>query len=200
GNYRSGLHDCVFARKFKPNHAKAIIRGMHCLMGMRRYADAILWCDSALLLDPESVEVLEIRKKAETKQDRGIRLDNKLELDEDDDDDVEILPEMEKVQVDDGGTMFWPVMFLYPEHAQSDHIEAFSENSTFNDHINVMFDPINEVIPWDLHGTYKKGNLKVYFEDRDKEVLYEIPLNKTLLQALQHKRYVRLYLFQSISF
>ena len=27
-NYRSCLRDCVFARKFKPDHMKAIIRGM----------------------------------------------------------------------------------------------------------------------------------------------------------------------------
>lgn len=34
-----------------------------------------------------------------------------------------------QVYLDEQGTLHWPVLFLYPEHRQTDFISAFCENS-----------------------------------------------------------------------
>lgn len=34
------------------------------------------------------------------------------------------------VCIAEDGSLQWPVIFLYPEHGQTDFIEAFNENST----------------------------------------------------------------------
>ncbi len=49
-NYRSGLNDCVFARKFNKKNAKAIYKGAECCYQLKLYEDAIKWCESALLI------------------------------------------------------------------------------------------------------------------------------------------------------
>ena len=33
-----------------------------------------------------------------------------------------------RVILDDNGVLHWPVLFVYPEHGQTDFIEAFNEN------------------------------------------------------------------------
>ena len=38
--------DCVGARKFQPNHLKAINRGIECCLNLTMYADAMKWCDA----------------------------------------------------------------------------------------------------------------------------------------------------------
>ena len=38
-------------------------------------------------------------------------------------------PSGAQVHVDDHNRLVWPVMFLYPEHTQSDFIEAFVEDT-----------------------------------------------------------------------
>lgn len=36
-----------------------------------------------------------------------------------------------RVHVNDDGSLQWPVLFIYPEHSQTDFIEAFHENSRY---------------------------------------------------------------------
>jgi hypothetical protein len=36
------------------------------------------------------------------------------------------------VFLDEQGVMHWPVLFLYPEHQQTDFISAFSESSRYD--------------------------------------------------------------------
>ncbi|ESP05161.1 hypothetical protein LOTGIDRAFT_102857, partial [Lottia gigantea] len=68
GNYRSAFHDCIFARKFKPDHYKAIIRGVKCCLEMKKYDDCIKWCDAALMMEPDDKDVLDWRSKADKLQ------------------------------------------------------------------------------------------------------------------------------------
>ncbi|XP_059945838.1 tetratricopeptide repeat protein 4 [Mesoplodon densirostris] len=91
-----------------------------------------------------------------------------------------------RLSVDDGGSLSWPVLLLYPEYAQSDFISAFHEDSRFIDHLMVMF---GETPSWDLEQKYCPDNLEVYFEDDDGSELYRVPPKSTLLQVLQHPRY-----------
>lgn len=39
-------------------------------------------------------------------------------------------PSGAKVYVDAENTLHWPVLFMYPEHTQTDYIEDFNENHT----------------------------------------------------------------------
>ncbi|XP_030906621.2 tetratricopeptide repeat protein 4 [Melopsittacus undulatus] len=91
-----------------------------------------------------------------------------------------------KVHLDADGNLNWPVLFLYPEHEQTDFTVAFHENSRFIDHLMVMF---AELPPWDVERKYLPSNLQLYFEDEEREEMYELNPEHTLLQVLQHKRY-----------
>lgn len=91
-----------------------------------------------------------------------------------------------RLSVDDQGRLSWPVLFLYPEYAQSDFISAFHEDSRFIDHLMVMF---GETPSWDSEHKYCPDNLEVFFEGEDSTELYQVPPKSTLLQVLQHPRY-----------
>ncbi|CAI5777099.1 repeat 4 [Podarcis lilfordi] len=91
-----------------------------------------------------------------------------------------------KVCLDENGSLTWPVLFLYPEHGQTDFISSFHEESRFIDHLMVMFE---ELPPWDVEKKYIPSELELYFEDEEKGEIYQIDTETTLLQALQHQRY-----------
>ncbi|XP_029987184.1 tetratricopeptide repeat protein 4 [Sphaeramia orbicularis] len=92
-----------------------------------------------------------------------------------------------QVFLDEQGSLHWPVLFLYPEHQQSDFISAFCENNCFIDHLVVMFG--EELPPWDTDRKYQPQNLQLFFEDEQKESLYHVDLETSLLKTLQHKRF-----------
>ncbi|KAI8825649.1 uncharacterized protein EV422DRAFT_135244 [Fimicolochytrium jonesii] len=56
----------------------------------------------------------------------------------------------------------FPVVFLYPEHSQSDLIAAFNEDDLFQAHLEMMFG--DESPSWDTGKTYKPDDLEIYFE------------------------------------
>jgi tetratricopeptide (TPR) repeat protein len=67
------------------------------------------------------------------------------------------------VTLQEDGSLSWPVLFLYPEYQESDFITSFDENTTFMDHLQIMF---QEQSPWDVKNEYVLENLQVYFETR----------------------------------
>ncbi|KAL0612601.1 Tetratricopeptide repeat protein 4 [Plecturocebus cupreus] len=94
-------------------------------------------------------------------------------------------PHGARLSLDDQSRLSWPVLFLYPEYAQSDFISAFHEDSRFIDHLMVMF---GETPSWDLEQKYCPDNLEVYFEDEDRAELYQVLAQSTLLQVLQQHK------------
>lgn len=225
GNFRSALNDVTAARKLKPCHLKAIVRGALCHLELKNFAEAVNWCDEGLQIDAKEKKLLEMRIKADRlkrTQQRDIRkakLKEKKEQNqneallqaikarniklvseaasEDEDSASEGLsalldglsfenPYGTRLSIDDQGRLSWPVLFLYPEYAQSDFVSAFHEDSRFIDHLIVMF---GETPSWDLEQKYCPDNLEVYFEDEDRAELYRVPPKSTLLQVLQHPRY-----------
>lgn len=226
GNFRSSLNDVTAARKLKPCHLKAIIRGASCHLELKNYVEAVNWCDEGLQIDATEKKLLDLRAKAdklkrtEQRDVRKAKLKEKKQQDqneallqaikarnirlvaeaagEDEDSASEGLSELvlhglgsenpcgARLGVDDQGRLSWPVLFLYPEYAQSDLVSAFHEDSRFIDHLMVMF---GETPSWDLEQKYCPDNLEVYFEDEDRAELYCVPPSSTLLQVLQHPRY-----------
>ncbi|KAK7482280.1 hypothetical protein BaRGS_00026523 [Batillaria attramentaria] len=66
GNYRTSFNDCIFARKFKPDHMKAIVRGALCCDKMNKHADTIRWCEAGLMVDGTNKELTQLKSKAKT--------------------------------------------------------------------------------------------------------------------------------------
>ncbi|KAM6262473.1 tetratricopeptide repeat protein 4 [Porphyrio hochstetteri] len=225
GNYRSALSDAVQAKKLKPTHLKAIIRGALCHMELKNFSEVIAWCEEGLQIDSGEKKLVDLRAKAgklkrveerdarkakvmERKEqlqkeillaaikERNIKL--VLEPSNEEEGISDGLAEMSldgfcsdgatgaKVHLDADGSLTWPVLFLYPEHEQTDFVEAFHENSRFIDHLMVMF---AELPPWDLERKYLPSNLELYFEDEETAEMYELNPEQTLLQVLQHQRY-----------
>ncbi|XP_054459168.1 tetratricopeptide repeat protein 4 [Anoplopoma fimbria] len=235
GNMRSALNDAGAAKKIKPDHLKALIRGAQSCIELRTFAEAIQWCDEGLKAYPTEKKLLELRaaadkhkrtaerdaRKAKIKEkklhgekeallaaikDRGIKLLQSAKPrqsgsgseDEDEGSSAAIsqlnldgLSSQEatgaQVFVDEQSCLHWPVLFLYPEHRQTDFISDFSENNCFIDHLAVMFG--EELPPWDADRKYQPQNLELYFEDEEKETLYQVNPETSLLKVLQHKRY-----------
>ncbi|NXV80254.1 TTC4 protein, partial [Atlantisia rogersi] len=181
GNYRSALSDAVQAKKLKPTHLKAIIRGALCHMELKNFSGAIAWCEEGLQIDSKEKKLVDLRAKADKLKviikavwlvaylcERNIKL--VLEPSNEEEGISDGLAEMSldgfcpdsatgaKVHLDADGNLTWPVLFLYPEHKQTDFIEAFHENSRFIDHLMVMF---AELPPWDLERKYLPSNLEV---------------------------------------
>ena len=68
---------------------------------------------------------------------------------------------------DNGTTLVWPVLFMYPEYGETDLIEEFEETGQcFSDHLQAMFGHGIERPVWDIQNRYHPERLKIYFEDR----------------------------------
>lgn len=59
-------------------------------------------------------------------------------------------------------TLVFPVFFLYPQHATSDTISDFVEDTTFSAHLSQMFPPGAPKPDWDRDGEYTARDLVVY--------------------------------------
>ncbi|XP_069009283.1 tetratricopeptide repeat protein 4 [Embiotoca jacksoni] len=234
GNMRSALNDAAAAKKMKPDHLKALMRGVQCCVELRDFSEAVRWCDEGLAAHPADAKLRELRaaadkhnraaerdaRKAKVQEkklrgekeallaaitDRGIKLLQPAKSrrhgsgSEDEDEpasaaiaqlSLDGLSSREvtgsQVFLDERGSLHWPVLFLYPEHQQSDFISAFCENNCFLDHLAVMFE---ELPTWDTDRKYSIQNLQLYFEDEEKEKLYEVDPEASLLKTLQRKRF-----------
>jgi len=74
-----------------------------------------------------------------------------------------------------GKTLIIPVLFLYPEHATSDAVREFVEDTTFGAPLAVMFPrdaPASSRQPWDTAGKYvDDGSLVVCATTRWRKLL-----------------------------
>lgn len=90
--------------------------------------------------------------------------------------------------LDEEGNMYWPVLFLYDEHGQTDFIEQFCEHDTFIQHFQEMF-PAAGCVPWDEEGKYVSDNLQLFLDIADENRLHRnyqrIDSNQSLLATLQ---------------
>uniref|UniRef100_A0A3B5BNC8 Tetratricopeptide repeat domain 4 n=2 Tax=Stegastes partitus TaxID=144197 RepID=A0A3B5BNC8_9TELE len=65
GNMRSALNDAAAAKKIKPDHLKALIRGAQCCIELRNFPEAVQWCDEGLNVHPTEKKLLELRATAD---------------------------------------------------------------------------------------------------------------------------------------
>ena len=93
----------------------------------------------------------------------------------------------------DGQYLIWPVLFMYPEFGETDFIQEFTENQTYADHFEVMFDDPTNRPGWDPEGRYNPRTISVYFEDKftrpAKPQMIPVETNSTLSQAICHHQH-----------
>lgn len=75
-------------------------------------------------------------------------------------------------------TLHFPVVLLYPLHAQSDFIKAFSERDTVPQHLEYIFP-----LPWDEKGEYQVSKVESYMETNEGGLI-KVGRNISLLKAL----------------
>lgn len=208
-NYRSALNDCIFAFKMNRANLKAIVKAAECASELKQFDDAIRWCDIGLKMQPDSQKAKELRLKYETekkvaakearkkemlerkKAEHQAKIANlikanniRIEEQKDQDKYEELLNSMKLSE--DGSHLVWPVVLLYPEYSQSDLIEAFNEQTTFEDHLKVVF---GEPAGWDEERKYRPDTIEIYYENFDKQKLMKLKKTSTLLDAIRKDGY-----------
>ncbi|XP_068676608.1 tetratricopeptide repeat protein 4-like [Montipora foliosa] len=211
GNNRSALSDATVAWKLQPKYMKAIIRGASACVELKKYEDALKWCDSGLAIEPQNPKLLELRVKSIMEQKRMSRDQRKALLKEKKEKSqaeallsavkargVHLEHESDlatsvsdggldvKVQLDAGGVLSWPVMFVYPEYHETDFISSFCEDDRLSDHLYAMLE--EESPSWDTERKYQVASIEVYFEDALRGKLCLVQISKRLKEVLSDYR------------
>lgn len=201
-NYGSVLRDCSKAITLNPHCSKAYYRSTLALFALERVEDALDCCDRCLAFDAENkavqalreraakaVELKESKKRAqEQKKIEQLLFDKALKqrslLLSGDKGDAE--PKWDPEDASKTSILF-PVFLLYPQHAQSDFVKEFHEDTPFNAQLETMFPPQAPPPQWDEKGEYVMGNLNVYAMTRGKRLL-KVGKNHTLRTVFEASR------------
>jgi len=109
--------------------------------------------------------------------------------------------EKASIYLDDDGFTHWPVLFVYEEYHIIDFIKDFSEDDTFEAHLQRMF-PGDEFSDWDVNQKYVYNMLDVYAilnhtlpnieESKERNRKRKVKLNRStkLIRLLQHPEYI----------
>jgi tetratricopeptide (TPR) repeat protein len=182
-NYRSCIQDCAATLRINPGNIKAYYRsGLACL-ALDKLPEAEDAASLGLKLDPKNASLKTLSTKITTRRtyldslnkarrereekaaseratlnlalkSRGI-LSRKTDQAPDLEDAVVKLEQ----PLDPSSTLSFPVMLLYPLHAQSDFIKAFSEKESLLQHVDYIFP-----LPWDEKHEYTADGIEAYME------------------------------------
>lgn len=205
------LTDCAQALKLNSTNVKALFRSSKALFALEMYPEALDCCDHALNSDPDNQPVKDERakiqaefdrkeaiKKAKEDRERKIRekklmISNALEKRKirtastpgfvpDHPHEIQLDQDLDQLMI--------PTFFLYPEHNESDLIQAFNEQDKIGEQLGEIF---YEPAPWDLKHRYKPETVQAYFETEDNGGnigLMKVGLNVKFLTVLQHSKHV----------
>ncbi|KAF9547890.1 hypothetical protein EC957_007617 [Mortierella hygrophila] len=211
GNYRKVLTDCAHALKLNPKNVKALFRSAKALFALEMFPEALDCCEHALLNDPDNQPVKDEQAKIKAEFDRREKIRIAKELREQKIREKKLLIEgaLEKRGIRTAATpgfkpdhpheiqldqeldqLTVPTFFLYPEHNESDLIQAFNEQDTIGEQLAEIF---YEAAPWDLEHKYKPETVQTYFETEDQGGnigLMKVGLNVKFLTVLTHKKHV----------
>jgi tetratricopeptide (TPR) repeat protein len=218
GNYGRVIEDCALGIGLDPTNVKLYFRSAKASMSMYKYANALKFCESGLVIHPNSKELLAEKNNALSKIQFIEKKKNQATLEQNQ---IKALKnEITSLKITFGDYLFanikhfmqdskihrdkegvkWPTIFIYEEYKQIDFIKAFCEETTFGDHLQVMFPP-GEFCEWDLDHNYSLDKMEVYailnqVPPLDKKKDYGKPrkvrLKSTtqLKTILQHPEYV----------
>ncbi|PGH13482.1 hypothetical protein AJ79_03612 [Helicocarpus griseus UAMH5409] len=183
-NYRSTTLDCASALRLNPKNVKAYYRSTRALYALDKIPEAEDTCTRGLALDPENkslqaisskiaarkatLEAIAAKKRAEEERARKekITLATALRAREIRTRTTDQPPDLEDAAMrlspdplSPTSALVFPAVFLYPMHAQSDLIKAFTETETIADHLDYIFP-----LPWDERGEYRPDAVECFME------------------------------------
>lgn len=191
-NYGQVLRDCARVITANPKSSKAYYRCASALLKLDRLDDAIDCCKHCLEFDTDNQGVQTVLGKAEgikaTKERKEREKEERLRKKKEAEmllaaayreRNILVIPNPEGSQnpysphfdSEIPTSLVIPVFFLYPQHATSDVITEFHEDTPFAAHIETMFPPQTSAPEWDKNGEYMTGNLVVYAMTRRKRLL-----------------------------
>ncbi|KAG1792431.1 40S ribosomal protein S7 [Suillus plorans] len=194
-NYGSVLRDCSKVLTLNTKSSKAYYRSATALFALEHYEESLDCCERCLEYDPENKGVRSVRdRSAKAKAEKLRKESEKQERIHNKQREKKLLQVAFKErnlfavynpkgssenpyephfdpEDPEGTTLIIPVFFLYPQHATSDVIAHFVEDTTFSTHIFQMFPPQAPSPSWDKAGQYIANNLVVYAITRRKRLL-----------------------------
>ena len=182
-NYRSTTLDCVATLRLNPKNLKAYYRCAQALLALNKLLEASDACRHGLVIDKGNIELKSLSEKIaaqsakktaaeqkgfrerelremeknallEAMQDRGLRSRKTSKPPELEDAHIQLSDPMSAAS-----TLQFPVMLLYPMHAQSDFIKAFAETDTLSQHLDYILP-----LPWDGEKQYQLRTVELYAE------------------------------------
>jgi tetratricopeptide (TPR) repeat protein len=174
-NYGSCNRDCAAALKLNPRNVKAWYRAAMACLALDKLPEAADACTSGLSFDAENASLKTCLGKVQNRQKALLAVETaRKEREERARNEVATLrfalhsrgilpnrktdnpPEMEDAELkladknDAKSLLNFPVLLLYPLHAQTDFIKAFAETETLGQHLEYILP-----VPWDEKGEYK---------------------------------------------
>ncbi|KAL2266991.1 hypothetical protein VTJ83DRAFT_4268 [Remersonia thermophila] len=203
-NYRSCTLDCAAALRLNPRNIKAYYRSAKALLAVERAREAEDACTRGLALDPSNKPLLalqadiakasaaaaarqkveeerasrERRRKALLKAAlaaRNIRTRSTGRPPDMEDARVKLSPD----ELDPASALVVPTLLLYPCHAESDFIKAFSERECLEQHFGYVFP-----LPWDRAGEYSGSGAVECFAETVSGGLVKVGKKVPLLKVL----------------
>ncbi|KAJ7667672.1 hypothetical protein DFH06DRAFT_1322261 [Mycena polygramma] len=193
-NNGSVLRDCSKALTLNPKSSKAFYRSAMALVALEKIEEALDCCDRCLEFDPENkgvqavrvraqkiksdldkkekdrLEKLQRTKEAKYKLAVAFRERNLIAIPNKEGSQNPFAPHWDPEDPTDS-TLIIPVFFLYPQHAISDVIPEFVEDTPFTLHLSTMFPPKAPPPNWDTKGEYVDGQLVIYAMTHRKRLL-----------------------------
>ncbi|KAJ7162561.1 hypothetical protein C8R43DRAFT_990664 [Mycena crocata] len=193
-NNGSVLRDCSKALSINPKSSKAFYRSAMALIALERTEEALDCCDRCLKFDPENKSVQTVRlrgqqlkaalekkeqdrleklqraKEAKYKLNTAFRERNLILIPKKDGTQNPFAPHFDPEDPTESSLII-PVFFLYPQHATSDVIPEFVEDTPFAAHLSTMFPPKAPAPNWDVKEEYVDGKLVIYAMTHRKRLL-----------------------------
>lgn len=183
-NYRSCASDCASTLRLNPLNIKAYYRSTLALLSLSRLREARDSLNHGLSIDPSSNSLLSLQKRLDTAEaTAAATLKRKTEAEEREKKEELLLatalnargikirktanpPELEDARIhlspdplSPTSHVVYPVLLLYPLHAQSDFIKGFAETETLQQHLEYIFP-----LPWDEKRKYTTGGVECFIE------------------------------------
>jgi len=193
-NYGSVLRDCSKALTVNMKASKAYYRSGLALLSLDRVDEAIDCCDRCAEFDSDNESIKALREKARKKKEEKEKKErekqertrkekeeqrrlkaacaerNIIEIPNPEGTANPYAPHFDP-EDPSKSTLIIPVFFLYPQHATSDVISHFVEDTPFSAHLAAMFPPQAPAAEWDKNGEYIDGQLVIYAMTRRKRLL-----------------------------
>ncbi|MCJ1418368.1 hypothetical protein MMC32_004715 [Xylographa parallela] len=203
-NFRACTLDCQCVLAITPTNVKAHYRLSLALLALQKLPDALFACAAGLAHHPNNSALVALHARISSQISATETLSNKrLEEERRRKKEAETLiaaiklrkitarttekpPDLEDASiclVPDPlalatSTLTFPLLLLYPLHAQSDFIKAFGEEQSIARHLEYLLP-----LPWDEKQEYSQNNVEAYMETKEGGLLKwgkKVPLLKVL--------------------